>query len=207
MLGQWLNKALGPADRPAGESQNGASNGTDASKPQSPNPNAIPGSPFQYAAPDGSAKTMSAVLGEIVWLMSQSPIHKSFFIPRTERGQFPIAMAVGYSAKAIGIGNCPRPSIMPVILKQFRLFYDQDKPIGVVFWGMVSDEVAARLAEGTSKLRPQDWKSGDNFWVVETIAPFGGAEEMVKDLKAAVFPDREIRMMVVKDGVRDVRVV
>ena len=28
---------------------------------------------------------------------------------------------------------------------------------------------------------------------------------MVKDLEAAVFPDREIRMMVVKDGVRDVR--
>jgi hypothetical protein len=25
-------------------------------------------------------------------------------------------------------------------------------------------------------------------------------EEMVKDLKAAVFPDREIRMMVAKDG-------
>lgn len=32
------------------------------------------------------------------------------------------------------------------------------------------------------------------------IAPFGGAEEMVKDLKAAVFPDREIKMVVVKDG-------
>jgi len=94
-----------------------------------------------------------------------------------------------------------------VILKQFRLYYDKDKPIGVVFWGTVSDDVSARLAEGTSKLRPQDWKSGDNLWVVETIAPFGGAEEMVKDLKAAVFPDREIRMMVVKDGKRDVRVV
>ena len=89
-----------------------------------------------------------------------------------------------------------------------------DKPIGVVFWGSVSDEVSTRLAEGTSKLRPQDWKSGDSLWVVETIAPQpapakagGGAEEMVKDLKAAVFPDREIRMMVVKDGVRDVRAV
>ena len=77
----------------------------------------------------------------------------------------------------------------------------------MVFWGTVSDEVAARLSQGTSKLRPQDWKSGDNLWVVETIAPFGGAEEMVKDLKAAVFPDREIRMMVVRDGVRDLRKV
>ncbi|MEQ1612718.1 MAG: toxin-activating lysine-acyltransferase [Hyphomicrobiaceae bacterium] len=149
-----------------------------------PNPNAIAGSPFQYAAPEGSAKTMSAVLGEIVWLMSQSPIHKSFFISDLEWFV-----------------------MTPVILKQFRLFYDQNKPIGVVFWGTVSDEVSARLAEGTSKLRPQDWKSGEHLWVVETIALFGGSQEMVKDLKAAVFPDREIRMMVVKDGVRDVRAV
>ena len=159
----------------------------------SPNPNAAPGSPFQYAAPDGSATTMSAVLGEIVWLMSQSQIHKSFFISDLE---WPAAQAA----------NENQP-MTPVILKQFRLFYDKEKPIGVVFWGTVSDEVAKRLVEGTSKLRPQDWKSGEHLWVVETIAPFGGAEEMVNDLKAAVFPDREIRMMVVKDGVRDVRAV
>ena len=31
--------------------------------------------------------------------------------------------------------------------------------------------------------------------------------EMVKDLKAAVFPDREIKMMAVRDGVRNVRVI
>ena len=30
---------------------------------------------------------------------------------------------------------------------------------------------------------------------------------MVKDLKATVFPDREIKMMLVKNGVRDVRAV
>ncbi len=29
--------------------------------------------------------------------------------------------------------------------------------------------------------------------VVEVIAPFGGAEEMVRDLKAKVFPDRELK--------------
>ncbi len=164
------------------------------------NPNAVPGSPFQYAAPDGSAKTMSAVLGEVVWLMSQSQIHMSFFISDLE---WPAAKAA----------NENEP-MTPVILKQFRLFYDKEKPIGVVFWGTVSDEVAKRLAEGTSKLLPQDWKSGDNLWVIEVIAPFGGAEEMrplgsplagVKDLKAAVFPDREIRMLVVKDGKREVR--
>jgi cytolysin-activating lysine-acyltransferase len=36
-------------------------------------------------------------------------------------------------------------------------------------------------------LKWPDWKSGDRLWVVEVIAPFGGAEEMVKDLKAEGF--------------------
>ena len=71
----------------------------------------------------------------------------------------------------------------PVLLQQFRLFYGATKPIGVAFWATVSDEVEERLAVGTTRLRPQDWKSGERLWVVEVIARFGGAEEMVKDLK------------------------
>ena len=127
---------------------------------------------FSHAAPEGHAKTTSAVLGEIVWLMSQSPLHKQFFISDLEWFV-----------------------MTPVLLQQFRLFYDQQKPIGVVLWARVSAEVEARLAEGTPKLRPQDWRSGDRPWVVEVIAPFGGAEEMVRDLKAKVFADRELKFV------------
>lgn len=39
---------------------------------------------FTAAPPPGHAKTISAVLGEIVWLMSQSPLHKQFFISDLE---------------------------------------------------------------------------------------------------------------------------
>jgi hypothetical protein len=52
---------------------------------QSPNPNAPVDSPFQYVAPEGAAKTMSAVLGEIVWLTSQSRVHKSHLGPGVAR--------------------------------------------------------------------------------------------------------------------------
>lgn len=93
--------------------------------------------------------------------MSQSPLHKQFFISDLEWFV-----------------------MTPILLKQFRLFYDQKKPIGVVFWAYASPEVAKRLAEGASKLRPQDWKASDpdapatQIWVVEVIAPFGGAEDI-----------------------------
>jgi len=36
--------------------------------------------------------------------------------------------------------------------------------------------------------------------VVEVIAPFGGAEEMVRDLKAKVFPDRELKYVALGAG-------
>lgn len=145
-------------------------------------PRAEAGGIFDQPAPEGHAKTTSAVLGEIVWLMSQSPLHKQFFISDLEW----FVMA-------------------PVLMQQFRLFYAKNKPIGVVLWARVSPEVEARLAAGTSKLRPQDWKSGDKLWVVEVIAPFGAAEELVKDLKAKVFPNEKIKFVAMGTNGKEVR--
>lgn len=125
---------------------------------------------FTKATPAGAAKKVSEVLGEIVWLMSQSPLHKQFFISDLEWFV-----------------------MTPIVLQQFRLFYDETKPIGVVLWASVNEEVEQRLVSGPPRMRPQDWKSGDRLWAVEVIAPFGGAEEMVKDLKAKVFKDRQLK--------------
>ena len=140
---------------------------------------------FTHAPPEGHARTVSAVLGEIVWLMSQSPIHKQFFI-----------------------ADLDWFVMTPVLLGQFRLFYAQNKPVGVVLWAKVNDDIEARLAAGTTKLRPQDWKCGEKLWVVEVISPFGGPEEMVANFKAHVFPDREVRYVTVSsDGTPQVKIV
>lgn len=145
---------------------------------------AAPESIFTKPVPEGAAKKVSEVLGEITWLMSQSPLHKQFFISDLEW----FVMA-------------------PVLLQQFRLFYDKDKPIGVVFWATVNDEVEERLESGTSRLRPQDWKSGNSLWVVEVIAPFGGSEEMVRDLKTKVFAERTLKVLVSNAQGREIRTV
>src|SRR5688572_12483265 len=96
--------------------------------------------------------------------MSQSPLHKNLFLSDLEW-----------------------KVMVPVMLQQFRLFYDQQNPVGVIFWAYVNDEVAQTLASGDKRLRPQDWRSGDTREVVVIIAPFGGAEEMMKDLREKVF--------------------
>ena len=80
--------------------------------------------------------------------------------------------------------------------------------MGVVLWAFVDAETETRLAAGATKLRTQDWKCGDKLWVVEVIAPFGGAEDMIKDLKAKVFPTRDVRYVAMTaDGKKDVRVL
>ncbi len=148
-------------------------------------------SPFTKEAPNGSAQTVSQVLGEIVWLMSTSPIHKQFFISDLEW----LVMT-------------------PVILQQFRMFYQNaseaqggQRPIGVVLWARVSEDVEQMLERGTLKMRPHDWKSGDRLWVVEVIAPFGGHDAMVADLKANVFPTEKLKVLALVDGRKVVRVV
>jgi cytolysin-activating lysine-acyltransferase len=191
----WRRSAGAPP-RAAGSPAGGLPSGRTPGESHASNQNGGPGgpgkNPFSHEPPEGHAKTMSAVLGELVWLMSQSPLHKQFFISDLEWF-----------------------IMTPALLQQFRTFYATDRPIGVVLWANVSDEVAERLAQGTTKLRPAEpvpakagnWKSGDKLWVVEVIAPFGGAEEMVKDLKEKVFPAKPVHFLAVtKDG-KQVRVL
>jgi cytolysin-activating lysine-acyltransferase len=176
---------------PAGSSGNGSpakpGNGGPAGSSGRPGlPRDAAGSIFKDLPPAGAARTVSAVLGEVVWLLTQSAQH----------------------SRAFFLGDLEWMAMPPIILQQFRMFYAKDRPIGVVLWAFVNDEVEARLLSGSARVRPQDWKSGDKLWIVEAcpgprsgmIAPFGGTDEMLKDLKAKVFKDREVRFRAVEAG-------
>jgi len=53
-------------------------------------------------------------------------------------------------------------------------------------WAKVSDEVDERLRNGSTKLRPEEWNSGENLWLVDLVVPFGGAEFVVNELREKV---------------------
>ena len=112
-------------------------------------------------------KTVSHVLGEITWLLSQSPLHKQLFISDLEWFVMP-----------------------PLMLEQFRIFYGPSTPAAVAMWAFVSDEIEQRLMDGASRLRPDEWKSGDHLWLMELVAPFGAQDEILSDLSRNVFPNR-----------------
>lgn len=117
-------------------------------------------------------KTLSTVLGEIIWLMTRSNNHRYFFISDLEW-----------------------MVLQPVSLGQFRVFHGEEFPVGVFFWAYVNEEVDKRLSEGIVRLSPEDWKSGDQLWLVDVIAPFGNVQQMIDDLIKNVFPKKTFKYL------------
>ena len=52
-----------------------------------------------------------------------------------------------------------------------RLFYRDGKIIGFGSWAFLSDEVQDAFKSGSRKLQSEDWKIGNNIWVIDAIAP------------------------------------
>ena len=114
---------------------------------------AVAGSPQGQTEP--RPKTVSQVLGEITWLMTQSPRHKS-----------------------IPLGDLEWLLMPAVLLRQFRIFYKGEQPVGVALWALADDLVAKRIDAGDKRLTAVEWKSGTNLRTIDIVAPFGGEAEI-----------------------------
>ena len=129
-------------------------------------------------------KTVAQMLGEITWLMTQSPIHKQLFIGDLEWFAMPA-----------------------ILVEQFRIFYGPNSPAAVALWAMVSEETEVRLKDGAHKLRADEWQGGDRPWLIELVAPFGGQGEILADLSNTVFGGRPFSFhTATPDGQRVVKV-
>ena len=114
---------------------------------------------------------ISAILGTVSALMIDSPMHQHFFLADMKWLVIP-----------------------PIHLRQFRIFRRDNHPFAYVSWAMLSEEAGERLKQGSHRLRPDEWSSGDQAWIIDLIAPFGGHEEVLKDLKRNVFKDVKVRV-------------
>lgn len=124
--------------------------------------------------------TMESMFGSISWLMLHSPAHRHFFIADYEW------------------------LVMPAILsKQFRIVRQNNVPIAYVSWAYLDENVEARIASGRGvpKLAPHEWNLGDRLWVIDVIAPFGGAKEILQKLQETEFKDKDVKILRLrKDG-------
>ena len=142
-------------------------------------------------AQEGPTRTFGGVIGDAVWLMSQSQGHKYLSLADLEWALIP-----------------------PVILGQYKLFRDDGKkPIGLALWAYLSEEAEKRLKLG-NRLAPSDWgnnaqpdkdhgyvpQEGGTLWLVELVCPFSNEtnkfkEKMLADVMQTALKDKPFKMM------------
>jgi cytolysin-activating lysine-acyltransferase len=103
------------------------------------------------------------VLGELVYLMSCSNLHRRFTVEQIALQMLP----------SIARGN-------------FRVYRKKAGPVGFVTWTGLNEEASARFAAGHS-LKPEQLDSGNDIWVLDFLAPFGHIPPMIEDLRKNVF--------------------
>lgn len=122
--------------------------------------------------PSGNVAPPLEVLPQILWLLTQSPQHKYMFLADMEWYFIP-----------------------PFQLKQFRVFHKDNAPMAYACWAFVSDEVDERMSKGVIRLRPDEWRSGENAWLIDLVAPFGGGEVLLEKLKEQVFKGHKVKTL------------
>lgn len=118
------------------------------------------------AASGASPPTVSHMLGEMTWLLTQSPLHKAFSIADLEW------------------------LVMPALIhQQFYMFRDGDQPVGLAMWAKCTPAAVAKLDRGMiepeNRLTLEEWASGDQVWLVDLIAPFATTENKQREIMIA----------------------
>jgi cytolysin-activating lysine-acyltransferase len=134
------------------------------------------------ASHSGAPRTVAEALGRIVWLLSQSPLHKELKIKDLEWSFMPAIIAEQFRIFTFG----PLPGSEQLDKAAFAAATGltqegiEQMPLGVAIWAKVSAEAEAKLEKG-ERLTFADWTSGDRVWLVELIAPFATAENKLAE--------------------------
>jgi cytolysin-activating lysine-acyltransferase len=87
--------------------------------------------------------------------------------------------------------------VMPALmLDQAKLYLKDEAPVAFVSWAKLSEEVARRYQTAPHQLTMADWASGDQTWLIDVFTPFGGAQDVLKDLREKMFAGRVVRQLV-----------
>lgn len=109
------------------------------------------------------------IFGQAAWLMMMSQTHKHLFIGDMEWLLTP-----------------------PIMLKQFRIWRNNNIPFAFASWAYLNEDSIQRLKSGNRRLSPADWNNGEEAWLIDMVCPHGDPERVLQDLKENVFADRTL---------------
>ena len=119
--------------------------------------------------------TVAHAFGEMVWLMTQAQGYKHHSLVDLEWLLMPA-----------------------LLLEQYRIFHDGPRPVGAIVWAKLDADTGARMVDGRFRLRPDQWRCGEDVWIVDLIAPAAANASlpagMVNDFKRSVFPTIPVKL-------------
>jgi len=86
--------------------------------------------------------------------------------------------------------------VMPaLVLNQAKLYLKDEAPMAFVSWAKLSEEVAQRYQVAPHQLTMADWASGEQIWLIDVFTPYGGALQIVEDLRGKIFAGQIVRQL------------
>lgn len=113
------------------------------------------------------------LLGPLTWLMMQQSATKHTLISELEWRVMP-----------------------PLMLEQAKLFMREESPLAFVTWAKMSPASSDRYRKAPHHLMFSDWNSGDQIWLIDIVTPFGGAQEIMQNIREHVFAGQVIHQLV-----------
>ncbi len=113
------------------------------------------------------------LLGHVTWLMMQQAAGRHTLVSELEWRVLPALM-----------------------LDQAKLYLKDDAPVAFVSWARLNDAAAQRYKASPHQLTMNDWMSGDQVWLVDMLTPFGGAQDVLKDLREKVFAGQVVHQLI-----------
>lgn len=113
------------------------------------------------------------LLGPVTWLMMQQAYSRHTLLSELEWRVLPA-----------------------LVLDQAKLYMKDDAPVAFASWARFSEAAAQRYRNSPHQLTAADWASGDQVWLIDVFTPFGGAQDVLKDLRENVLAGQIVHQLV-----------
>lgn len=130
----------------------------------------------------GTPKTVAEALGQLTWLLIQSPLHRELKLKDLEWSVMPAVLHEQFRIFRFGplpgldvaaAAKLATTGMTPAAIEQL--------PLGVALWARLSEAAEAKLERG-ERLEPPEWNSGDRVWLVELISPYATPENKLAEV-------------------------
>lgn len=75
------------------------------------------------------------------------------------------------------------------------MYLRDEMPVAYASWARLSPAAADRFRTAPHHLAPADWNSGDQLWLVDVLVPYGGAQDVLKDLRENVLAGQVLNQL------------